>query len=642
MKNRKFYTETIGGAIIGNDSVQSKPKGFGTPIADAKSRLYAKKKPGLLSGSDRVVTIGISGNDAVPETNSIAPDNADNTDEVPTPTSAKEKLITLKDSELNALIAAKGTELANTLQKDLMDQFQAMQEEIRNRDTEFKEQLNAVSTEANQWKAEADRLASVFKATGASAPIGDASSSRYGLNINKLILPSSAEPQGAAKDFVDMFNNPQYSPKRMVYDPADGAEYVQRDTRETDQFIRENADELRKSFELLAKANGLLRGNRDSYGGRDAKAGFTLGNQGGIPDAFLAYLSDVIRMTHVPRYIWWQFPDTKLELGGVPGNNILVPRFAVLDEPTTIDDFILDTATSTTSISPESQAMQMSTVPIELFGCGLGKGTNIANRPVGIPEFISATSLVQLINVLNSRLGIHYNAFIDLWIRRLFQQAVNNPANIYYNEAGNLTLTPANINTGEEGTCTQEILNAMSSEMSRRGIPTYENGLRVAVLHTYAANQLKNDMDNKIAVVTEQQLQDITQILNAGSLGNGIDRLSGYLGNYNGFMCFESTTTGVGVPGPGNLEGVQNTTFGVGARVTRDNYFFGPGVVGEGVASPMEIRQDGSGTFGTSNRYIWRSIQGFGNMDCCSLNSSGQPTGQQDRVLILRTVDQAI
>ena len=89
MKNCKFYTETIGGAIIGNDSVQSKPKGFGTPIADAKSRLYAKKKPGLLSDTTGI-TIGISGNDAVPETNSIAPDNADNTDEIPTPTSAKE------------------------------------------------------------------------------------------------------------------------------------------------------------------------------------------------------------------------------------------------------------------------------------------------------------------------------------------------------------------------------------------------------------------------------------------------------------------------------------------------------------------------------------------------------------------------
>jgi hypothetical protein len=639
MKNRKLFDSTIEGSITGNDSIESKPKpkGFGIPIADAKTRLYAKKKPSLLNGSDRAGTIGISGSDAVPESNSVdstidlVDTSGDGTDEQP---------ISIKKSELNGFIAAKATEMADTLQKDLMAQFQAMKDDIHRKDTEFKEQLTTVSNEANQWKAEADRLASVFKATGTSAPIGDASSSRYGLNINKLILPSSAEPQGAAKDFVDMFNNPQYSPKRVVYDPADGSEYVQRDTRETDAFIRKNADALRDAFELVAKANGLLRGNRDF--GKDSKPGFTLGTQGGIPDAFLAYLSDIIRMTHVQRYIWWQFPDTKLELGGVPGNNILVPRFALLDEPTTIDDFILDTATSTTSISPESQALQMSTVPVELFGCGLGKGTNVGNRAIGVPEFIAATSLVQLINVLNSRLGIHYNAFIDLWIRRLYQQATNNAANIYYNEGGNLTQTPANINTGEEATCTQEALNAMSSEMSRRGIPTFENGLRVAVLHTYAANQLKNDMDNKLAIVTEQQLQDITQILNAGSLGNGIDRLSGYLGNYNGFMCFESTTTGVGLPGPNNLEGVNSITFGVGARTTRDNYFFGPGVVGQGVASPMEIRQDGSGTFGTSNRYIWRSIEGFGNMDCCSLNASGQATGQQDRVTILRTVDQAI
>lgn len=637
MKKRKLFDSEINGFITGNDSVQSQPKGFGIPVADAKRRLYLEKKPSLLNGVDRAGTIGISGSDSVPERNSIAP----TIDKVDSDKAPDGKVITLKDSELNALIASKATEMAHTLQADLLEQFKALQDDVGRRDGEFKQQLSTVSDEANQWKEEADRLASVFTATGHSTPIGDASSSRYGLNINKLLLPSSSEPQGAAREFIDMFNNPQYCPKRRVYDTTDGEEYVQRDTRETDLFIRQNRDELRKSFELLAQANGLLRGNRDSFG-KDAKSGFTLGGAGGIPDAFLAYLSDIVRMTHTLRHIWWQFPDTKLELGGAPGNNILVPRFALLDEPTTIEDFILDTVTSVANISPESQSLQMSTVPIQLYGLGLGKGTSVGNRPIAISEFVTATSMIQLENVLNSRLGTHYNASIDLWIRRLYQQTINNPNNIYYNEGGNLTQTPTGINTGEEGTCTQEILNAMSSEMSRRGIPTYANGLRTAVLHTYAVNQLKNDMDNKIAVVTEQQLQEITQILNAGSLGNGIDRLSGYVGNYNGFMCFESTTTGIGLPGPTNLEGVQNTTFGVGARTTRDNYFFGPGVVGQGVSSPMEIRQDGSGSFGTSNRYIWRSIEGFGNMDCCSLDAAGQATGQQDRVMILRTVDQAI
>ena len=639
MKKFKLFDSPIEGSIIGNDSVRSNPKGFGTPIADAKSRVYAKKKPSLLNGSDRANAIGISGNDSVPEANSIDP--AEKTVEPIEKPVTDSKTISLKDNELNALIADKATVLARDLQADLLEQLNAMKDDIAARDRQYQEQLSKVSDEANQWKQEADRLSSVFKATGHSQPIADAASTKYGLNINKLILPSSSEPQGAAKDYINMLNNPQYVSKRLVYDPVDGEEYLQRDTRETDSFIRQNRDQLRKDFELLAKANGLLRGNRDHFG-KDGKPGFTLGVAGGIAEAFLSYLSDIVRTTHTLRYIWWQFPVTRLELGSVPGNNILVPRFALLDEPTSIDDFILDTATSMTSISPEAQSLQMSTVAIELFGCGLGKGTNVGNRAIGISEFVTASSMVQLENVLITRLGTHYNAFIDLWIRRLFQQAVNNPANIYYNEGGNLTQTPANINTGEEGTCTQEILNAMSSEMSRRGIPTYENGYRIAVLHTYAANQLKNDMDNKIAVVTEQQLQDITNILNAGSLGNGIDRATGYLGTYNGFMCFESLTTGVGLPGPTNLEGVQNVTFGVGARVTRDNYFFGPGVVGEGVSSPMEIRQDGSGTFGTSNRYIWRSIQGFGNMDCCSLNASGQATGQQDRVLVLRTVDQAI
>lgn len=616
-------------------------RGF-SQVSSDKSRIISKKRPDLFGDQDNLqrshhqqATFG--GNDNTEEVIS------DDTEINP------QSLITFQKSEYDQSVAKAADAKSAYDNQDLVAQLRVMRSEIDAVAQKSRETEEALVLEAKVAKDEVIRLKGVFSATGNSGALADAvipqvdrpygsagSTGNYGYNIKTSMLPSSSEPQGAARDFIDILNNSQYTPRSQVFDPNDGDSVEQLDNRQLDRFLQDNRDHLSKDMERFMKGNGFLRGSTDM--GRDSQAGSTLGLAGSIRDAFLPYLSAYLRTSHQPRYIFHQFATERVELGRVPGTTILVPRFQWIDDPTDPEDYVLDSSTSSATISPDSQALQMLTTPIQLFGYGLGRGTRVGTRAISIPEFIQASSMVELQNALSSRLGQNYNAFEDMSIRRIFQQTLANPANIYYNNGGEVSQTPASIVAGRDGTLTEEILNSLASEMTRRQIPTYENGYRVGVIQTYATTQFKNSLGDKIRASSEAEIQEVTNILNAGVLGDSLTKPSGYLGTYCGFMLFESGTIGVGLPGQPNSEGVYDNTFGAGTSlVCRDNFFFGPGVVGNGVSLPMNIRMDDSGSFGTRMRFIWRSMEGWGSLDCTSTNP-----GQQDRVLCLRTADRLI
>ena len=634
------------------DNVTQSTSGRGfSPVSSDKSRIISKKRPDLFGGQDNLqrspqqVTFGGSDN-----TEDVISDDTEINSQT---------LITFQKAEYDQSVAKAADAKSAYDNQDLVAQIRVMRSEIdavaqKARDTE-----EALVLEAKVAKDEVIRLKGVFSATGNSGALADAvmpqvqvdrpygsasaiansatsAAPNYGYNINTRMLPSSSEPQGAARDFVDILNNSQYTPRSQVFDPNDGDSVEQLDNRQLDRFLQDNRDHLSKDMERFMKGNGFLRGSTDM--GRDGQAGPTLGAAGSIRDAFLPYLSSYLRTSHQPRYIFHQFATERVELGRVPGTTILVPRFQWIDDPTDPEDYVLDSSTSSATISPDSQALQMLTTPVQIFGYGLGRGTRVGTRAISIPEFIQASSMVELQNALSSRLGQNYNAFEDMSIRRIFQQTLVNPANIYYNNGGEVTQTPSTIVAGRDGTLTEEILNSLASEMTRRQIPTYENGFRVGIIQTYATTQFKNSLGDKIRATTQAEIQEVTNILNAGVLGDALTKPSGYLGTYCGFMLFESGTIGVGLPGQPNSEGVYDNIFGAGtALVGRDNFFFGPGVVGKGVSLPMNIRMDDSGSFGTRMRFIWRSMEGWGSLDCTSTNP-----GQQDRVLCLRTADRLI
>lgn len=635
-------------------AVPKKARGF-VPQND-KSRIIADKRPDLLGGQD---------SNASPVPNAVfgeVDSSVETTSDVTIDPTQKNR-ITFEQDEYDLTVQRIAQEKSEKDNRDLVAQIEVMKAEYTASAKRSKDGEAILLTEIKTATEEVSRLKNVFSATGNSKALADsiaepevdrpytggyigstrvtppaltatASDRAYGYNINTTYLPSSAEPQGAARDFVDMLQNPQYTPRTHVFD--DGEPVEQLDSRQIDRFFRENRVHVMRDMERLMKGNGLLRGSSDI--GRDSQAGPTLGVAGSIRDAFLPFLSSLMRSTHQPRYIFHQFATERLELGRVPGTTILVPRYQWLDDPIDLEDYLLDSSLFSASISPESQALQMLTTPVQLFGYGLGKGSRMGTRPIAIPEFIQASSLVELQNALYDRLGQNYNAFEDLAIRRIFQQTLQNPANIYYNNGGEVTSTPSVITAGRDGTTTEEVLNSLASEMTRRQIPTYGNGLRMGVINTYSTTQLKNSLGDKLRANTESEIQEITNILNAGTLGDSLVKPNGYIGSYCGFMLFESGTIGIGLPGQPNSDGVTNNIYGAGTSfVARDNLFFGPGVVGKGTSLPMSIRMDDSGSFGTKMRFIWRSMEGWGSLDCTSTNP-----GQQDRVLVLRNSDRLI
>lgn len=629
---------------LGGPSVDggTQPKGFGVPMKDAKTDLIKRKRPDLFGddNADHAPTgHGFYGSDNAEEGNTVAPgsESTGSTQNSPSVTVDQSTgLLQVSQSELQKLIDQAANKRALELNQSLQAQQEALQAEADKQAQQNADQLAKLQDEVAKSQAEAARLKAVFDATGNSIPAGEEQQrrgdGRYSFAVNTLILPSSMEPQGAAKDFMDILGNKQYTPRVVAYDSADGEEYQQIDTTYLDRWLRDphNRKHAIADMERLFKAHGLLRG---ADMGRD-NPGPTLGVNGSIKEAFLPFLSGLMRTSHVARYVWWQFATTRLELGRVAGNNILVPRFQWLAEPEDPNDYRLDTAESAASISRDSQGMEMLTTAIELFGYGLGKGNRVSNRPIAIPEFIMASSMVDLLQALEQRLGQNYNGFEDLSIRRVYQQTLDNPNNVYFNNGGSLTNTPGDVAVGEDGTMTEDVLNSLFGEMTRRQIPTYDNGTRVGVLNTFATTQVKNSLGDKLRAQSEAEIQEVTNILNAGNLGDGIIRPSGYIGTYCNFMLFESGTIATGMAG---TEGVYDTAFGAGNRTARDNFFFGPGVCGKGESLPMEVRGDDAGTFGTKMRFIWRSIEGWGSLDCTSTNQ-----GQQDRCLVLRTADQAI
>jgi hypothetical protein len=632
-----------------------KPQGFGVPLQDGKTRINKKKRPELYkpdvdSAQSGGGYFGCDSGTPPPEANSVATEtdsssnvNSNSAAQSPIATDPTTGMLMIRQDELNRMVQTSAAQLIEPQMQTLREENRAIRDAADQRYTEARDENQRLQGEVRVAQAEATRLKNIFDATGNAIPSGGAQNAGggrnggYSFSVNTLILPGSTEPRGAAKDFVDMWGNSQYTPKMRVFDASDGQIVEQADTMQIDRALRD--PEFRRhavaDFERLFKAHGLLRGD---MGTDNSRPGLTSGGGGSIPDAFLPFVSSYMRTSDNPRYIWWQFNTEKLEVGRAPGVTILVPRFPWMDEPTDEDDFVLDTAERSESMSSESQAMIMLTTPVTLKGYGLGKGNKVSNRPVAIPEFITATSMVDLLQALDANLSQNYNAFEDMKIRRIFQQTLANPNNIYYNQSGSLTRNPLDVGTGDDGTVTEEVLNSLASEMTTRRIPTYRNGKRVGVLCAKGVASFKNSLGDKLSASTETEIQEITNILNAGNMGNGITKATGYLGTYCGFMLFESSTTGIGenVGDPG-AEGIQATVFGAGSRLTRDNFFFGPGVVGHGISLPMEIRMDGAGTFGTKMRFVWRSMEGWGSIDCTSTNE-----GQQDRVLVLRGCDKPV
>ena len=632
-----------------NKQKRQKTKSAADARTDDTTETESEESPlagGVITGSD----------EATPPEQPVVEDE-DNSGNTPAP--AADGSITVKPSELQALIQAEATKAAERMNGDIVAQMEAQNADYAELRRRADEQLAEVNKDLQDTRKENERLNGIFQATGTSpgsmpgGSSGDAvGHNRYKVNYNTL--PLSGEPKGAASDFIDILNNSAYTPRQKFINPADGSVQESIDTRHLQLFLLQHRDHVQRDMERYAKGHGLLRGADASL------AGNTSGAAGSIPDGFLPYLSAEMRLTHHAKFVWWQFANFGIQLGQQPGQTVLVPKFELLDDATSEADFTLDTATSSANISTDNQALIANTVPVEIKGYGLGLGNNVNTRPVAIPEFIMATSMLELVTALNTNLTHNYNSFEDLLIRTYYREALYRAENIWYNNQSEVTNDSTAIVAGADGTMTEEFATNLSAQMDDDDIPALEDGCRIGVLATKAAAQFKLSLGDKIQVPTEAQLEEMTNILIHSYPGATIDRPVQYMGKYCGFHMYQNMSSSKGntgregvyagdaLPsGAGALDAAPPNVTAIGTAapadsVLRDSYFFGPGAVGKGSSMPMELRQDDANQFGTKMRFIWRSIEGYASIDVSSLNNAGTARTQQDRVYVARTSDRVI
>lgn len=468
----------------------------------------------------------------------------------------------------------------------------------------------AVVDELNRTKQERDKLADVFKLMGNPNPVQMPS-----INTNTRV--NSDSPRGSVAELQSIRDHAAKIQKMT----AGGSAYIAVDNSEIKRYVKTHKQQLIQDLESWGKAHGLLQGQRRI----STDAATTAAN---IPGGFLEHLSAIMRENNRPGFIFWQFPVTRIEFDKGMGDTIKIPRAAYLPAITNPDDRLLSGNGTYSYIDNTSQNIQTGVVSVTLQEWGLGKNSNYP--PVGIPAFVQAYSMIDLMQILERNLQHDYWTWEDTKIRSLWRST----SRVVYNKKGSVVTSAADVGAGEGGTLGENHLNAVYGYMRSLQIPTYRDGCYGLAVNTLSLVQLKNDLGAKYAPPTAAALQELTNILNPNVIGSGeVDKVSGYAGKWMNFHIFETNAFGCGAAG---TEGVQLETIGGGSHITRSSYAFGADSIGRGIGSEMEIRRDNNDDFGRMNRWIWRSEEGLVKLDCCPDPADTSPVPEQLRVIELR------
>jgi len=489
------------------------------------------------------------------------------------------------------------------------EEVEAMLKTQSDRDEEIaklKAENDRLSQAAQDAETQAEEARKAAKAAELKTKLGAVMPS-----VNKVLSPSRDAQlnQGLVAEWQSIIDS---APNRTAF-YGGGTRYItQRDESEMERFFLDNKRELIREMDGVAKSHGLLRGKLST----DAP---TL--RADIPDMFLAMLGTYIRMTHVTQRIFWQFPRVEEDFSKVPGDTIKIKRWSNLTEPSAEADFTL---TPGTALNSTPGNLSETSVSVVLEEKGLGKSGVTGFEPIGIPEFIAARSIEDLLQVVQERLGIHYEACEDFMIRSKYQTTTA----IRYNDNNAVTATPAHVGTGDGGLMTENFLHDMYSEMSSLLVPAMDDECYILALNPKAAAQLRNSVADKVEYKSMEYLLDI--LLPAGKAG----KTAGYIGTVGGFHCFQTNSFGVGTAGN---EGVQNVTLGTGSVLTRSSWAFGKAAVGRAVSMPVQVRMNDDNSFGRLQQYIWISHENCHTLDVDPNNNASE----QLRVFEIRTPDVA-
>ena len=519
------------------------------------------------------------------------------------------------------------------LESQLEDQRSEAEGAIAELQTQHQQELEAVNADKQAADERVTRLEGLFKLTGNqhATTEAEATSMDSAPNVNTL-LASERSPKGMYREIQSILDSAQIAQK---YTGA-GALITTRDNRELNAFIRHARKDSKTWHQLLmdveshAKANGLLRGPSSKVTDRNAA---TVGAD--IDGGFLDTLSVIMRTNNRPQYIFRNFANTRIDFAQGLGDTVKVPRAAYQTGPSNPNDRLLSGAGTFANIDSTNQRLQTGTVSALIDEWGLGK--NSEHPPVGIPSFVQAYSMIDLMGLLERNLGEDYYRWEDMKVRSLWAPT----SRVVYNDGDDVTTTTANA----DGSVTLQFLNNLYGYMRGLKIQTYLDGCYGIVLISKDCSQFRNEMiaDGIWQAPSREALEALSNSLSI-SVGMDVgptDLAAAYQGKHGNFHIFDTNAYGTGTVGTAGAdgEGVQTETVAAGAATTRSNYAFGADTIGRGIGTEMEIRRDTNDNFGRVGRYIWRSEEGFVAMDVDPTGySDTSEVPQQLRVLDVRTI----
>lgn len=471
----------------------------------------------------------------------------------------------------------------------------------------------AIKADANKKGEELDFVQQLFAQLGHPNPVGSAPLTDLSYNPMSLATGAKMDAATALREFESMHKD---SARKYWSNQTTGEQYEHIDSQKLERYIRDHREEIRDGMEALAKKSGLLTGGKDAA---TTKAD--------IPPAYLTYLSSIMRMTHSPKFIFWQFADVKLEMGKGMGDTMLIPRVNYANTGATSADWQL---TPGTPLVATSQNVSMTSVSATLLEYGMGKNGTI--EPIAIPEFILANSQIQLETIVQRNLGYNYNQYEDIAARSLWFANTKT----LYNNAGSPVITAAGVTvTGatakyRSGVVSYQFLINLYAYMAGQQIPAYNNGCYGLVLHEFALAQLKSSLADRNQYLDAGDMADITNIFNAATLSDQI-RVQNYQGTIGNFMIFSTNNISMGAAG---TVGAQTETLGGVAQTTRTSFAFGSNTIGRGTGMGATIRRQVEDDFGRMNRWAWIAHESWTQLDV----DNAFP-GQQTRVFKINTSD---
>ncbi len=516
------------------------------------------------------------------------------------------------------------------LQSQLSEQELAHQQETGELTSQIEAANTSAKSQASEYQRQIDKATEtiskfndLYKLTGAKTPVQDQNgeNSVVGANVNRYTSPTGEKLTGAIAECLQIVSR---SPKVLKL-TGRGNSYYHTDTTELDRYVRQNRAQVIREMDAWGRKHGLFQGGRKTV---VTEAATTIPD---IPGGFLEVLSALMRTDHRPGYVFWQLINTRVEFDKGMGDTIQIPRAAYQPPPGSPDDRLLSGGGTFARTVNDGQNISTGIVPAQIQEWGLGKDANSA--PIEIPSFVSAYSIIDLMQVLERNLMYDYYSWEDLKIRSLWSPT----SRIVYNNNDAVTTAPGDVAAGSVGILTRGFLTNLYAEMQSNLTPTLPDGCYFLVLHTKALAQLQNDFDKYWNPPTPNDLQQFVNMFNYSMYEGDSARVSGYHGQHCNFHIFATNSFSLGAPG---TEGVQTETLGAGAITTRTSYAAGVDSIGRGIGTPMEIRKDTNDDFQRLGRYIWRSEEGFVAMDVDPVGYNDTSTvPQQLRVFQVRTTD---